>query len=94
MLTSTARFETGQGAKYLIQLCKHFAHKVEAVYDGDHGDLRFIFGSVVLDADAQGLLIKVDAPSAEDLATGRDVIERHLLRFAFREEAAPLVWSS
>lgn len=37
MLTATTRCETPNAGKYLQQLCKHFAHKVEVDYGDGHG---------------------------------------------------------
>lgn len=36
-MISTARLETANASKYLQQLCKHFAHKVEVRFDETEG---------------------------------------------------------
>jgi uncharacterized protein len=38
------------------------------------------------------LTISLDSPSAEDLERLKDVVARHLLRFAFREELS-IAWT-
>ncbi|WP_375714143.1 DUF2218 domain-containing protein [Rhizobium sullae] len=58
------------GYGYLIQLCKHFAHKVEVTYSGTHGECRFDRGVATLDADAGGLRMAVKAEGEESLAWG------------------------
>lgn len=94
MLTSTARFETENGSKYLQQLCKHFAHKVDVTYSPTQGECRFSCGSATLDADAQALVLRVEAADAEQVRETQHVIESHLARFAFRESMPALAWSA
>lgn len=89
---STARFETTNGRKYLVQLCKHFAHKVEVRIDGDHGECALPPGLATLDADDSGLVMKVSAETREGLTQAKTIVESHLIRFAFREELTQLDW--
>jgi len=53
--------------------------------------VEFPLGLCTLDADATRLSIIVNAGTEDDLARLRDVVERHLQRFAFREDLA-LEW--
>lgn len=94
MREASTRFTTENGRKYLLQLCRHFSHKVEVRQADDSAELRFSCGTGYLEATAGGLHIR--AASADDarLAETKAVIEDHLLRFAFREEAGPLHWQS
>lgn len=48
IVTSTAR--TASAAKYLQQLCKHFAHKVPAEWDTETGEVSFPFGHCRMEA--------------------------------------------
>lgn len=85
--TSVARIRTEKAQGYLIQLCKHFAHKIEATYADNKGRLAFGAGVCELNAeDASVLVVQVSTPDSTQLATLEDVIERHLKRFAFKEE--------
>jgi uncharacterized protein len=93
MIQSRAEWKTEHGRKYLVQLCKHFAHKIEVAYTEQHGECRFSCGTVVLDADDDGLTIVASAPDPEQLAETQSVMERHLVRFAFRENIEALNWS-
>lgn len=93
MLQTTAVLPTEHGSKYLQQLCKHFAHKIEVSFTPTHGECTFAMGKGILDADATGLTVTATAPDEEQLARTKSVIESHLVRFAFREELAPLDWS-
>lgn len=92
MPSSTARLTTANGSRYLQQLCKHFAHKIDVEFTPTHGEIKFSFGTAVLDADADGLRMIAQADDAEKLEQTQRVIESHLLRFAFREEIGALVW--
>lgn len=92
MLTATTQAPTANASRYLQQLCKHFAHKVDVTFDERHGECRFSCGTAKLDAKDDGLQIAVEAADRDKLAETKDVIERHLIRFAFREDMQPLTW--
>lgn len=91
--TSQGRFETPNASRYLQQLCKHFGHKIEASFDERQGQIVFPFGPVNLSANETELVVEVTVDNAEDLARGRDVIDKHLERFAFREEFKQMDWT-
>ncbi|MCE1236931.1 MAG: DUF2218 domain-containing protein [Hyphomicrobiales bacterium] len=88
MLQATAEIATASASRYLQQLCKHFAHKIETEFTPTEGHMTFPLGPVSLAADAERLTIVVAAEDAERLAELEDVVARHLVRFAFREELA------
>lgn len=92
MLEAKSELKTESGSKYLVQLFKHFAHKIDVTYDEKHGECQFDFGAAKLDADAERLNILVTAPDEEQLARAKSVVESHLLRFAFREQIESLTW--
>lgn len=92
MLEARSELVTQSGSKYLVQLFKHFAHKIDVTYDESHGECQFDFGMASLDADAERLKIRVTAPDEEKLERAKSVVESHLLRFAFREEIESLSW--
>lgn len=94
MLKSKARYETSHGSKYLQQLCKHFAHKIEATYTETEGQLAFEMGSARLRADDGGLEIVVTGADEEAIARLHNVIDRHLERFAFRESFTRMPWQA
>ncbi|PSJ62638.1 DUF2218 domain-containing protein [Kumtagia ephedrae] len=94
MVESTGRFETAHGPKYLTQLCKHFAHKIEVVHGERHGECRFSFGTAVMDADDEALTVRLAVSEADQLPQAKAVIADHLARFAFREEDRAIAWSS
>lgn len=83
---SVAEIATPQAGRYLTQLCKHFQHKRPVTYDEHSGHIDFTIGDCRLRADAGALTLSLEAPDQQQLAQLQDVVARHLLRFAFREE--------
>lgn len=92
MIETTSVVKTEFAAKYLVQMCKHFAHKIDVEYTDTHGECRFDGGIATLDADAEGLHLVVRAPTEETVAWAQSAIESHLVRFAFRENLESLAW--
>ncbi len=88
MTTSVCTIATEHGSRYLQQLCKHFAHKIPVSFDTAVGRIDFPIGGVDLAADASGLTIRVTPQDAAETEALRDVVARHLVRFAFRETLA------
>ncbi len=88
-IASQARVTSDRAQGYLIQLCKHFGHKTEASFADNRRRIRFTAGLCELDAEDQGVLaITLSTADPAQLATLEDVLERHLRRFAFRQELA------
>lgn len=92
MYESSTRFVTDSGGKYLAQLCKHFSHKIDVTWSENTGELRFSCGVAALNADENGLEIRVKSPDEEQLSQTQEVVESHLLRFAFRDKPTHLTW--
>jgi len=85
MSRSSARVDTEHASQYLQQLCKHFAHKLPVQFTPVRGHIPFAAGTCTLAADDAGLTLEAEASGADGLARVQDVVERHLVRFAFRE---------
>lgn len=92
MFVTTAHYSTPNGSKYLQQLCKHFAHKVEVSFDEHRGDCALPSGPAKLQADGAGLTVTIRADSAKDMIHSRFVIDSHLVTFAHREGFTGLTW--
>lgn len=92
MPQSVTYIETVNGPKYLVQLCKHFAHKITVSYTETLGECQFVCGTARLEADAQGLRMAVTSVDDEGLVQTQSIIESHLVRFAFRETFDALDW--
>lgn len=85
--TSFANIRTEKARGYLIQLCKHFAHKIEATFADNRGRIAFGAGVCELNAEDEHVLVaQVSTTDETQLAMLEDVVERHLKRFAFKEE--------
>lgn len=93
-MNATASFATPNGSRYLQQMCKHFAHKIETSFTPEQGLCRFGFCEARMTADADGLAITVVGDTAEGVARGKDVIWNHLERFAFRENLPQPEWTA
>ena len=85
-LSSVARVATDKAARYMGQLCKHFAHKIPAAFDAETGRIEFSIGVCELAVAKDALAIHVSAADEEALAKMEDVVARHLVRFGFRDE--------
>jgi uncharacterized protein len=92
MIEASTILKTSHAGKYLTQLCKHFAHKIDVSYDYDHGECRFVCGTAILNAKDGELRIRAVSPDEAQLQETQSVIERHLVRFAFRENIEALDW--
>ena len=90
----TATVPTAHGGKYVRQLCKHWAHKLDVTLDGDTGVVRFPNAVATMTGEADTLRIDLTADSAEMAEQMKGVIERHLDRFAFREAPLAYRWSA
>lgn len=94
MQKAKARFETPNGRKYLVQLCKHFGHKTEVSYTEEKGWCALSQGPAEMFADDRGITFVVSAADPSGLDRAQDVIVKHLARFAFREKLEHLDWSA
>lgn len=92
MPVSNGRFETPNASKYLQQLCKHFAHKIEVKFDETKGECQFPMGRAVLEADEAALTVRLEIDDPARMADGHSVIDKHLERFAFREDFTTMDW--
>lgn len=85
-LSAEARVPTAVPKRYLAQLCKHFEHKLPVTLADHRGQIEFSAGTCSLWTEGEVLAMRVTAADEASLATLQDVVARHLIRFAFREE--------
>ncbi len=93
--SATARsfVETKSASRYLQQLCKHWSHKAETEFDPAKGFIQFESGNrLEMAASDAGLEMTIRSGDAEHLGMFKEVVDKHLLRFAFREELT-INWS-
>jgi uncharacterized protein len=93
MAQETARVPTGNGSRYLQQLCKHWGHKLDVRMDGDTGVVRFPEAVATMTADPEALLVTVEAEDEATVERMKGVVASHLDRFAFREAPLRFEWS-
>lgn len=89
----TADFPTERAQALLGTMAKHFGHKIPVSLEDDRAELRFEMGVADIAVTPSGLRLELSAQGAEPLERLRGVVESHLLRFAHREDPAPLAWS-
>ena len=82
---SEARVATPRSARYLAQICKHFAHRVPASFSGAQGRVEFPTGTCEMEAADDLLILRAAAADEPSLSQVEEVVARHLERFAFRD---------
>lgn len=92
MIITTAHYPTAHASRYLQQLCKHFAHKVQVSFDDTRGRAELPPGPAEMTADATGLSIRIVSEDARAMIQARFVIDSHLVTFAHREGFTGLLW--
>lgn len=93
MVTTEAHVPTSHGSRYLQQICKHWAHKLEVTFTPERGEVKLPDGAVAdMRAAAGTLEVRIAAPDTEVLERMKGVVARHLDRFAFREAPLPFEW--
>ncbi|HEX7819850.1 MAG TPA: DUF2218 domain-containing protein [Sphingobium sp.] len=85
---SIADIPTDKASRYLQQLAKHFAHKLPVTFDPQAGEIVFAIGTCRMTANDTRLTLTLIAPDAAQMPQLQDVVVRHLVRFAVREEIA------
>nr|WP_234998908.1 DUF2218 domain-containing protein [Ruegeria sp. AU67] len=79
--------KTEAASKYLQQLCKHWSHKAQVSFDDKHGSVVFPGRNrLTMTAGETSLSLTAETGPRGDLGRWQDVIEAHLVRFAFRED--------
>ena len=91
MILSEARVATPLASRYLVQLCKHFRHKIAVEYDETHGRAEFAMGVCLMEAGDGTLNLRCEAPDAMALAQVESIVGQHLERFAWKE-APSVTW--
>jgi len=100
--SSTAHVPTAKGSRYLQQLCKHWSHNLTVEFTPQAGTVVFPRNARGADwpgdatlsllAREDALECRLEASAGEQLAALKDVVVRHLERFAFREAPLQFDW--
>jgi hypothetical protein len=102
MAMSSARVPTPNGSRYLQQLCKHWSHNLFVDFTPEAGTVTFPKegpsgnwpGDAILifEAEEAHLLCTLTGSVPEQVEALKDVVSRHLDRFAFREAPLTFDW--
>jgi catechol 2,3-dioxygenase len=87
-LRSRAVVKTAKPSPYLLQVSKHFRHKLDVRFDAQHSVIALPAGHVELAAGEDALTLTAYAQTPADLRRVEDVIGGHLERFGRRDELA------
>ncbi len=94
MPTSQTQIPTASASRYLQQVCKHWSHKFAVEFTPENGRIPFSDGRVCdLEASADTLTLRAEAPDAEALERLQPVVVDHVKRFAFREDLGDVQWT-
>jgi catechol 2,3-dioxygenase len=83
---SRADVVTDRPSPYLLQLAKHFRHKLDVAFDERAGTIPFVFGRCDMRAGDGVLHLEAIAATPEELERVEQVIGSHLERFGRRHE--------
>ncbi|OSQ46247.1 DUF2218 domain-containing protein [Thalassospira alkalitolerans] len=86
MYKTKGSVQTENARKYLQQLCKHFAHKVDVDFTPDKGHVSFPMGQCTILAQSTLLSFEGQSEQEEGIARMKGVIISHLDKFAWREQ--------
>ncbi|MGQ9367567.1 DUF2218 domain-containing protein [Azospirillum sp. ST 5-10] len=101
---STACVPTTNGSRYLQQLCKHWSHNLAVDFTAERGTVVFPRdargadwpgdATLVLQAREAVLECRLEASAVGQLDGLKEVVARHLDRFAFREAPLRFDWQN
>jgi hypothetical protein len=95
-IAAETRWQTANPARYMAQLCKHFAHRLAVTLNEKDGVIDFGSGRCLLQAEDEALAMRIETGSEADLVRLQSVVLSHLQRFAFREmteaDMAGITW--
>ena len=91
-MKTLTHIKTKAAHKYIAQLCKHFAHKVDSTFSIDHeaktaqGLTKFPMGQAIFTAKNNVLSVHAECESEDACKAMQGVFDAHIVKFAFREE--------
>lgn len=90
---ASTQIPTTEAANYIRKLCRHFAHKVSVTFTEQEGQVQFLQGRCLMQANAQSLAIFMQAEKPEGIPAMQFIIDDHLRRFA-RFETLSYQWGT
>lgn len=92
-MTTTTTIATQGATTYIRKLCRHFAHKIATSYTETTGMASFEQGVCRMQATPDTLIFEIEAETPEAQETIKNILVRHLEKFAFREQLV-IHWTS
>lgn len=87
MLKSSATLIIDRPERYAKQLASHIGHKAEVVTEGTLSTVKFGNGAIgTIDVNSDSVLLGATAETEEQLVLAKNVLGRHLLKFAKLED--------
>lgn len=83
---ATSTITTEKASRYLQQMCKHFAHKVDVDFTKEEGTVNLPFGDLKMVATETALSLHISASDEETITRMEEATAKHLERFMFREQ--------
>lgn len=93
MMQSIASVSTPHAGRYMTQLCKHWSHKFEVVFDETSAAIPLPMGPCHLTVGPGTLGIVLEAADEESLLKMEEVVANHINRFAHREGELAYDWT-
>lgn len=90
---ASTQISTTEASKYIRKLCRHFAHKVPVQFSEQDGQVQFLQGQCVMQANAQSMSIYMQADAPDGIQAMQFIIDDHLRRFV-RFETLSYQWGS
>jgi len=91
-LRARADVATDRPSPYLLQVAKHFRHKLDVTFDAREATIRFAYGRAELHAEEGNLVLEAIAATPAELERVEHVVGSHLVRFGRRDELA-VAWA-
>lgn len=77
---------TPDGGRYIHKLCKHFTHRVPAIWSDNEGKVSFDMGVCYMATDKDELTFVCEAENSHDLSEILDTVKGHFDRFAAKDQ--------
>ncbi len=93
MVFSMTSISTELGSKYIRHLCRHFNHKVEAIFNEREGRVEFQQGFCLMQQSTDKLYFYCQTENSKNMQIIQYILDDHLRRFA-RTETLDYQWQS
>jgi len=92
MIETTAQVPTTNADKYVLRLCKQWAHRIEVNFQERQGVIHFENAIATLTPSSDELVVTILAADNPTVERIQGVVASHLDRFAHREAPLQFDW--